>query len=92
MRNPIPRLVIVVSALAMIGYGTGFQAAEQDDDVTYEIRPLQSLGGTSSRGNGINDWGLVAVTRLAMPLCGSTITSSIWAPCAGQTAISRGRG
>ena len=60
MRNPIPRLVIVVSALAMIGYGTGFQAAEQDDDVTYEIRPLQSLGGTSSRGNGINDWGLVS--------------------------------
>jgi probable HAF family extracellular repeat protein len=48
------------AALAVIGYAAGFEAAEQDDEVTYVIRPLASLGGTSSRGNGINDWGLVS--------------------------------
>ena len=60
MKHRIPQTVVIVSAaLAMIGLGTGFKAAEQADDVTYEVRPLPSLGGTSSRGNGINDAGLV---------------------------------
>ena len=60
MQHPIPRLVVIASAaLAMIGYGTGFEAAEQDAEVTYKVQPLSSLGGNSSRGNGVNDWGLV---------------------------------
>jgi probable HAF family extracellular repeat protein len=60
VKHPIPRIVVMVSApLAMIGYGSGFEAAEQHKEVTYEVRPLASLGGTSSRGNGINDAGLV---------------------------------
>lgn len=61
MTQPIPRVVIVVlAALAIIGYGIGFEAAEQDAETTYEVRALESLGGSSSRGHGINDWGLVA--------------------------------
>lgn len=60
MKHPIPRLAIIVSAaLAIIGFGTGFEAAEQDEEVTYKVRPLSSLGGTSSRGNGVNDAGFV---------------------------------
>jgi probable HAF family extracellular repeat protein len=59
--HPIARFVIMsAAALAVIGYAAGFEAAGQDAEVTYDIRPLSSLGGTSSRGNGINDWGLVS--------------------------------
>jgi probable HAF family extracellular repeat protein len=58
--QPIPRLAIVVAAIAIIGYGIGFDAAEQDAEMTYDVRPLESLGGSSSRGHGVNDWGLVA--------------------------------
>jgi probable HAF family extracellular repeat protein len=59
--HPIARFVIMsAAALAVIGYAAGFEAAGQDGEVTYDIRPLSSAGGTSSRGNGINDWGLVS--------------------------------
>jgi probable HAF family extracellular repeat protein len=60
VKHPISRLVIMVSAaLAVIGYGARFEAVEQDAEATYKVRPLESLGGTSSRANGVNDWGLV---------------------------------
>jgi probable HAF family extracellular repeat protein len=61
VKHPITRLVIMATAaLVMIGYESGFEAAEQNADITYKVRPLPSLGGTSSRGNGVNDWGLVS--------------------------------
>lgn len=61
MKHPIPRLVIVLwAALAVIGYSTSFEAAEEHSETEYTVRSLESLGGTSSRGNGITDWGLVA--------------------------------
>jgi probable HAF family extracellular repeat protein len=60
VKHLIARLVIVASAaLAVSGYGSRFEAAEQDAENTYKVRPLASLGGTSSRSNGVNDWGLV---------------------------------
>lgn len=60
MKHSITRLVIIVAgALALVGYRADFEAAEQDADVTYKVRQLPSLGGTSSRGNGVNDAGLV---------------------------------
>jgi probable HAF family extracellular repeat protein len=60
VKHLIPRIAIIVSvALLAIGFGTGFEAAEQDAEVTYQIQPLASLGGTSSRGNGVNDAGRV---------------------------------
>ncbi len=59
MRHLIARLVILASTpLVVTGYGAGLEAPEQDAEVTYEIRPLASLGGNSSRGNGVNDWRL----------------------------------
>jgi probable HAF family extracellular repeat protein len=42
--------------------GTGstrFVAADHDGERAYDVHPLPSLGGTSSRGNGVNSWGLV---------------------------------
>ena len=60
MKHFIPRITVIVSALlAIIGYVPGFEAAEQNEEVTYEVQPLSSLGGTNSRGNGVNDAGLV---------------------------------
>jgi probable HAF family extracellular repeat protein len=60
VKQSMARLAIVVSAvLATVGFGSRFEAAKQDEDVGYEVRSLLSLGGTSSRGNGINDSGLV---------------------------------
>lgn len=60
MREFNGRLVIMAfAALALIASGGGFEAAEQDAEITYEIRPLVDLGGNGSRGNGINDSGYV---------------------------------
>lgn len=60
MRQFNGRLVVMAfAALALIASGGGFEAAEQDAGITYEIRPLEDLGGNSSRGNGINDSGHV---------------------------------
>ena len=61
MTHPIPRLVIMAStSLALIGYGSTFEAAEERGEVTYDVQPLEPLSGTSSRGTAINDWGLVS--------------------------------
>ena len=60
MTHSLAGLVIVASAATVIGYAASFEAVEHDAEVVYNIRPLSSLGGTSSRGNGINDWGLVS--------------------------------
>jgi probable HAF family extracellular repeat protein len=60
MKHSIARLGIMASAtLAVFGYGARFEAAEQDAEITYKVQPLSPLGGTSSRGNGVSDAGLV---------------------------------
>jgi probable HAF family extracellular repeat protein len=51
----ITRLAVPVAVLA-IG-GTVFEAAEEP---SYRVRALESLGGTSSRGNGVNNGGLIS--------------------------------
>jgi probable HAF family extracellular repeat protein len=53
------RRLVIIAALAIIAHGSGSTAAQRDGDITYEINPLADLGGNSSRGNGINDSGLV---------------------------------
>jgi probable HAF family extracellular repeat protein len=61
VKHPITRLVVMASAaLAVVAHGSGVDVAGQDAQVTYEIQPLASLGGISSRGNGINDAGMVS--------------------------------
>lgn len=60
MKHPVKRFVLVAAALAVVAYGTGLDVAGQDAEVTYDIQHLASLGGASSRGNGINDAGLVS--------------------------------
>jgi len=45
------------AALAIVGYSAAFKASDEDKE--YKVRLLRSLGGTSSRGNGINDRGVV---------------------------------
>lgn len=60
MKHPISRFAAATSAaLVLAGYGAGFEASEQEAEVTYEIRSLDDLGGNSSRGHGINDSGRV---------------------------------
>jgi probable HAF family extracellular repeat protein len=41
--------------IALLVVTAGVESAARHKEVTYEIRPLASLGGTSSRGNGVND-------------------------------------
>lgn len=54
-------VVIVLSAsLGASGYGTGFTSIERDAERSYDVQPLPSEGGSVSRGQGVNDWGLVA--------------------------------
>ena len=63
MRNPIRRVATIASlTLATLGFSTStaFQAAEQNSETTYEVRPLGGLDGSNSRGHGVNDWGLVS--------------------------------
>jgi probable HAF family extracellular repeat protein len=60
VKKSIRLAVVIAPALATLGFGTAFHAAEQESRVTYRVRALESLGGTNSRGNGINDWGLVS--------------------------------
>ncbi len=58
--HPITRLVVVASVALAAAHGASFEAAEHQADTEYRVRALPSLGGKSSRGNGVNDWGLVA--------------------------------
>jgi probable HAF family extracellular repeat protein len=61
MKGSIARFVIIgAAALTVAASGGSFEAAEPSDDTTYHITDLRSLGGRHSRGNAINDWGLVA--------------------------------
>jgi probable HAF family extracellular repeat protein len=56
----IARLVIMAAALSVAELAARFEAAQQDAEVTYTVSPLASLGGASSRGNGVNGGGLVS--------------------------------
>lgn len=61
MQHPIAlRAIVLLASAAAAGYGIATYAAPQEDDRTYEVRSLPSLGGTVSRGHGINDGRLVA--------------------------------
>jgi probable HAF family extracellular repeat protein len=57
--HSITRLVVLAAALLALG-GTGFEAAEGESAHSYRVHALASLGGTNSRGNGVNNWGLVS--------------------------------
>jgi probable HAF family extracellular repeat protein len=51
---------MAAAAIAMIICGGRFEAAhEEPGEVRYHVRPLPELDGGSSRGNGINDAGMV---------------------------------
>ena len=61
MRHLVVRLVVPgVAVLGLSAYGSGFEASGDDRQVVYHITDLSSLGGTNSRGNSINNPGLVA--------------------------------
>lgn len=76
MKDPIRQLATVVAlTLAPIGFGAAFLAAGQDAEVIYDVQPLDTLGGSSSRGNGVNDWGLVSGFS---NLADSTRRASVW--------------
>jgi probable HAF family extracellular repeat protein len=55
MQNSISRFTLMVAVLA--GIATGGEASAQ---VTYRVSNLESLGGTNSRGNSVNDFGVVS--------------------------------
>jgi len=57
--HSITRLVVLAAVPLALG-STGFETAEGDSAHSYTVHPLVSLGGTNSRGNGINNWGLVS--------------------------------
>lgn len=60
MTRTLVRLTVAIAlSLATIS-AVPFHAAETDEAPAYLVMPLDSLGGTSSRGNGLNDWGLAA--------------------------------
>jgi probable HAF family extracellular repeat protein len=59
--HSIARLVLMTAAgLAVVAHAGGFDRAEQDQETTYTVDDLPSLGGTRSLGNAINDGGAVA--------------------------------
>ena len=61
MKILIPRFVMPVAALlAGAAYAGGGEALARGPEVDYLVRNLSSLGGTVSRGNSVNDLGLVA--------------------------------
>lgn len=59
MKNRMSRIALAVAAaIAIAAHGASFEAAEDHSAGRYKIKQLQGLGGTSSRVNGITDWGL----------------------------------
>ena len=76
MNDLIRRLATVIALpLTLICFAAAFQAAQEDSDVTYDVQPLATLGGSSSRGNGINDSGLVSGFS---NLANSTRRATVW--------------
>lgn len=59
MRHSHTRVLVIVAGLLTV-VSIGFEAVEPDSDPAFLVRSLPSLGGTNSRGNGINDWGLIS--------------------------------
>lgn len=61
MREQKTRMMAVaLASVAIFSLGVGFEASEEPLEREYKVRLLGSLGGTSSRGNGINDSGVVS--------------------------------
>lgn len=59
MTHTRTRVVVIAAALLAV-VSTSFEAGEPDSDRAFRVRALPSLGGTNSRGNGINIWGIVS--------------------------------
>ncbi len=53
-------LVLVAALLTGVAYGGVFKASQDSRQTQYHVTSLPSLGGTISRGNGINNRGWVA--------------------------------
>jgi probable HAF family extracellular repeat protein len=49
-----------LATLMVVAPGVRFHAADQTGELSYDVRSLDSLGGTSNRGNGINPSELVS--------------------------------
>lgn len=60
MTRSLIQLTVVIALAVAATSVDPFHAAEADGSREYIVKALPSLGGTSSRGNGINDWGLTA--------------------------------
>jgi probable HAF family extracellular repeat protein len=61
MRMAIARIAIPVAAMMTVAASAGhFEASEEHQPSDYHVVDLPSLGGSPSRGNSINDLGLVA--------------------------------
>ena len=60
MTHTLAPLALVVSLGLAATSAVRFDGTEPDEVRNYKVETLPSLGGTSSRGNGINNWGLVA--------------------------------
>lgn len=60
MTRTLIRLAAVIALSVGAISAAPFQAAATDGTRAYVVKALPSLGGVSSRGNGINDWGLTA--------------------------------
>lgn len=59
MKHQVSRIALtVVTAVAAVAHGVPLEAAGDHSADSYKIRQLEGLGGTSSRVNGITDWGL----------------------------------
>ena len=62
MKHPLTRMMTIAAMLMVAGSagsssstGSTLVATGHDGERSYDVKPLPSLGGTSSRGNGIND-------------------------------------
>jgi probable HAF family extracellular repeat protein len=50
--------IAAAAAFTPLVCAVSFEAAEEGEGRRYDVRALAGLGGTSSRANGITDWGL----------------------------------
>jgi probable HAF family extracellular repeat protein len=61
VKSPVARFALPAAALlTVVASGAHFEAAEDHEQTRYQVSDLPSLGGTASRGNSVNNAGLVA--------------------------------
>ncbi|MGH9160611.1 MAG: hypothetical protein ACRD2X_11600 [Vicinamibacteraceae bacterium] len=60
VRSTPARAIVAAAALAVVvAAGARFEASGQEEQTTYLVKNLRSLGGTESRGNSINSLGWI---------------------------------